>query len=330
MSKSKSTESRRTTSGDVARRANVSRTTVSFVLNGVTDQKISDATREAVLKAVRDLGYRPNRAARALVSGTSNTVIAVIPTSQLGEGALMLLGALTTELGQRGFSLVVWFESDDHDALGTLVRDLRPAGVFPLYGSLPAWVDGRYLYDSPSLESLHLPPNHLDAGTYAQVGYLYERGHQRVGYVGVSEPVMTVSDLHRHDTVVVASADLGMAAPVGVRIDAEGAAAASALQRLRTEGVTALCCYNDRIAFMMIHAMRQAGLRCPDDLAVIGYDAIPLSAWSAPPLTSVAWDPVETAAAFADLLLDSLQLPSPPRTRPQEPPRVEIVERESA
>src|SRR6218665_87784 len=73
------------TSADVARRANVSRATASYVLNGGTSQKMSEKTRNAVRLAAAELGYRPNLAAQSLATGASKIVLFVIPYVHLGE-----------------------------------------------------------------------------------------------------------------------------------------------------------------------------------------------------------------------------------------------------
>ena len=78
----RSTSAQAPTSSEVARRAGVSRTTVSFVLNGVTDKGISEATRERVLTAARELGYEPHAMARSLAGGASGTVALVIPKAE--------------------------------------------------------------------------------------------------------------------------------------------------------------------------------------------------------------------------------------------------------
>ena len=76
---------RRPTMTDVARRANVSQATVSYIVNNVATQSISQATRTAVEKAIEELGYRRNAQARSLASGTSGVIVCVIPPLPLAE-----------------------------------------------------------------------------------------------------------------------------------------------------------------------------------------------------------------------------------------------------
>src|SRR5438105_4346468 len=95
------------TSTDVAKTAGVSRTTVSYVLNGTEDGRISQATRAKVLAAVRQLGYAPNAQARLLRAGTSDVVLMPMPRDPLGPMFDTLLSSLSTELADRGLTLLI-------------------------------------------------------------------------------------------------------------------------------------------------------------------------------------------------------------------------------
>src|SRR4029077_8586433 len=88
----------RTTTADVARLASVSTATVSYVLNNAEGRKISPRTREAVYRAAKRLGYRPNLAARNLARGKSGAVLYVVPRVAVGEMPLQAGSRMTTEL----------------------------------------------------------------------------------------------------------------------------------------------------------------------------------------------------------------------------------------
>lgn len=76
--------------------------------------------------------------------------------------------------------------------------------------------------------------------------------------------------------------------------------------------MTAVCAQSDEIACLVLHGIRQAGLRCPDDLAVIGIDADPLGAYCSPPLTTVEFNPAAVADAALAAVLTTLGFPAPP------------------
>ena len=103
----------RPTSSDVARLANVSQATVSYVLNGAAGQKISEKTQAAVWNAARELGYRRNLAARNLKAGRGGVVLFVFPRMGLGEWPLEAGGQVTKILARHGIVLSMQFETDD-------------------------------------------------------------------------------------------------------------------------------------------------------------------------------------------------------------------------
>ena len=78
------------------------------------------------------------------------------------------------------------------------------------------------------------------------------------------------------------------------------------------EGVTAVCAQSDEVACLVLYGIREAGLTCPGDLAVIGVDAAPIGALSSPPLTTVEFNPTAVADVAVAALLTELKYPSPP------------------
>jgi DNA-binding LacI/PurR family transcriptional regulator len=113
----------------------------------------------------------------------------------------------------------------------------------------------------------------------------------------------------------VAAAARGLPALTVGALAADGTDAEAVVRGWVTEGVTAVCAQSDETAFVVLHGIRQAGLTCPDDLAVIGVDATALGAVSAPPLTSVAFDAetivdVSVAAMIAELGYPAEEEPS--------------------
>ena len=113
------------TSTEVARRAGVSRTTVSFVLNDVRDQGISDSTRAKVLAAARDMGYQPNAAARTLAGGSTGTVALVIPKgSHLYVDVFLaqLAASINEECHRYGLRMLIESTEDDGREPGGFVQ----------------------------------------------------------------------------------------------------------------------------------------------------------------------------------------------------------------
>lgn len=300
----------RPTKVDVARLANVSTATVSYVLNNVEGQRISPKTRAAVHEAARTLGYRPNLAARNLAVGGSGVVLYVVPRIALGELPMEVGSRLTTALARHGIVLSLQFETDDDRNVVDAIADLNPmavTSVFPLSGDAQATVTARGI---PQIHvgsaQLHaLGALHLSIGEL-RIDHLVSRGHRRLAFAYSDvERLRPLGDYWLEGLRVAARGrdlpDLAVGA-----VDTDGVNAAAVVSDWIGRGVTAVCAQSDETAFVVLHGLRQAGLRCPQDLAVIGVDARPLGAVSGPPLTSVGFDAkviveVAVAAMMAEL-----------------------------
>ena len=176
----------RPTSSDVARLANVSQATVSYVLNGAVGQKISEKTQAAVWKAARELGYRRNLAAGNLKAGRGGVVLFVFPRMGLGEWPLKAGGQVTKILARHGIVLSMQFETDDGSNVIEAIADLDPiaiASTFPLSGDVAAAVA------AAGIHQISLGDGHLGALAELnwavgelQVDDLTSLGHQRLAF----------------------------------------------------------------------------------------------------------------------------------------------------
>jgi DNA-binding LacI/PurR family transcriptional regulator len=300
----------RPTKADVARLAKVSTATVSYVLNNVEGQTISPATRAAVRKAAQRLGYRPNLAARNLAVGGSGVVLYVVPRIALGELPMEVGSRLTTALARHGLVLSLQFETDDDENVVDAIADLNPiavTSVFPLSGAALAAVTAAGIpqihVGSQQLRALgHL---HLTVGEM-RVDHLVSRGHRRLAFAYTDiEKLRPLGDYWLEGLRVAAEKRDLPKIVVGTLLT-DGTNAADVVTRWVDEKVTAVCAQGDETAFVALHGLRQSGLRCPEDLAVIGVDARALGAVGAPPLTSVSFDAkaiveVAVAAMMAEL-----------------------------
>jgi LacI family transcriptional regulator len=171
-----------------------------------------------------------------------------------------------------------------------------------------------------------------DTTDLAQVAvrHLLGLGHRRIAYVSYAPPEYpSVSQRERGWRAALREA--------GVRVGKDWVAYANisaqsgfdATQQLLARGVkfTALFAGNDTIAFGALRALREAGLRVPEDVAVVGYDDIPLAAFASPPLTSVRTDPVGHGRQAVQMLLKQLgRLPPDAALDTAEPPRLVVRE----
>jgi DNA-binding LacI/PurR family transcriptional regulator len=277
---------RRPTSADVARRAGVSRATVSYVLNNAPHQTIPDATRQRVLDAARDLDYTPHAGARALRAGESDLVLLITGGVPYGPNLSIIITALDAVVAAGGRSLVLWGQQDPHDLRAALAH-LQP-GVIITLGRFDD--EQRALLDRARIPYVEAPrePVSTDHGAILQVRHLARRGHRRIGHLTTDDPGLALFATTRLAGVRAACAALGLDPPLVAELPA-GAGATAVLRGWtdRPDPVTAVAGYNDVHAAACLAAADHLGLRVPADLAVIGLDDDPMSRYTRPPLTTV-------------------------------------------
>ncbi|MFC4944360.1 LacI family DNA-binding transcriptional regulator [Pseudonocardia sp. GCM10023141] len=325
--------SRRITLADVGRAAGVSSATVSYVLNDVPNQKISEATRARIRRAVEELGYTRSAAARALSTGRGDTVLLVLPPWPIGPLIAEVIDGLTDDLGRQGLSLVTRRELPQR-SVAALWRELAPAAVIYFgevdvaerqamrrAGTYVTSISGQVSDDAADLVTSTTGSGPL------QVAYLAAAGHRRLGVAVPTDPRLGSLPDGRLAGIRAACAAAGLPAPDvrPVALDVAGADAAVAAWH---GSVTAVCAYNDEVAFAVLHGMRRAGLRAPSDLAVIGVDDIPTAPFADPPLTTVKQD-IAAITAHVSRLVGAGIAGAPP---PPHPTRdfLSVVSRESA
>lgn len=292
----------RATSADVARRAGVSRTTVSFVLNDRPDASIAEETRRRVLAAAEELGYHVHGAARALAGGGSQTIGLVLrqDPEQVAADALLAdtLWGIGEEVHRHGFRVLVEPLPPRGGHYSDLVRSQRVDGLivsgprsddeelavlvgeeFPiiLQGSLPGLA-------APSIDVDN------EAGAREAVAHLIALGHRQIGCVTNAPRAYTAAQ----ERLTGYSDALGAAGlAFDERLVVEGAFDATsgwqAMQELirRAPDVTAVFVASDVVAFGALRALREASLRVPHDVSVVGFDDIALARHFDPPLTTV-------------------------------------------
>lgn len=314
-------------SAEVARRAGVSRTTVSFVLNDVRDRGISEATRERVLAVARELGYEPNAAARTLAGGATRTVALVVPRIEhLHVDAFLaqLVGSVNQACHAHGLRLLI--ESTEGEGRepggflqlvrsrsidGLIVANLRTVEIEHLRrlrdSRVPLVVLGCNL---PASEGFATMGDDTWQSARLAVRHLLELGHRRVGLVNYAAPEFH-SASQRERGWRQALADAGIDAdPRWIAhgdISAHSGHEATRELLARGQALTALFAGNDTIALGALRALHEAGLRVPQDMALVGYDDIPLAPLAVPALTSVHTDPVGHGRLAVQMLLAQLR-----------------------
>jgi DNA-binding LacI/PurR family transcriptional regulator len=312
------------TSSEVAARAGVSRATVSFVLNNARGQTISEATRQRVLDAARDLGYTPHAGARSLAGGTAGTVALVIPkAAHLQDDAFIgqLFATVNAECHRHGLKLLIEATEDEGQAPGGFVRLVQSRRIDGLIVVNPRVSEHEHI---ERLRDAHIPMvvfgaelRHLagahvmgnDNGDSARIAvqHLLDLGHRHIAYVSFARnEYHSVQQRERGWRLTLQAAGIEPGDDWVEYGDISAQSGYEAMQRLlgRNPHFTALFAGNDTIAFGAMRALAEAGRRVPEDVAVVGYDDIPLAAFAHPPLTTLRSDPARHGReAVAELLL---------------------------
>ncbi|WP_062299908.1 LacI family DNA-binding transcriptional regulator [Demequina maris] len=284
----------RASMSDVARLAGVSGQTVSRVANGSLN--VSPGTRQRVLEAMDSVGYTPNTAARALRSGSFET-IGVIAHRLARTGESSIVEAVVQ--AARGFGHTVTLldidstEHEDvaeaasrlsHQAIDGLIiirAEIEDAGRLALPAGLPVVVaDATFGGRLPMVGADHA------GGARAAVTHLLDLGHRTVHHVaGPADSIPARARLQAWREVLE---ERGITPPAPLQGDwtAESGRAAGAELAARDDA-TAVFCANDEMAAGLMLACTEAGRSVPHDLSVVGFDDIPLAGYLCPPLTTV-------------------------------------------
>jgi DNA-binding LacI/PurR family transcriptional regulator len=296
---------------DVAKLAGVSHQTVSRVLND--HPNVRERTRLRVRAAITELGYRPNRAARVLATGTSQ-VIGFVSRSSTLYGPAATLAALAEEALQHGFAVnVESVRTLDRRQVAAAIGRLLDQRVAGLVVIAPVESANDALDDLPA----NIPVVNVDgdprrptelvtvdqaAGAYAATTHLLEAGHRTVWHV--SGPSDWFDSQGRIAGWQQALTEAGAEIPPLMPADWSAASGYRAGQILaRMNDVTAVFAANDHLALGILRALHELGRRVPEDISVVGFDDVPEAEYFIPPLTTVRPGFEAVATASLDLLL---------------------------
>ena len=330
---------KRPTQKDVAEKAGVSRSTVSYVLNDQTELKIpiSDETRQRVMDAIAELGYEPDARAQSLRSGDTNIVGVIIPVIQ-NPFFWQILSGVSSALQENGYSLHLSHHPLDLQQEANTIRELtrQPVDGFILLAAikylLPRLTDhlrksGRPIVEitAAKAEFDHVVHTY-SRGTRALMTHLLELGHRRIGFIyGITKDVQGFDRLLIYRDVLK-EVDL-QPYEVHCNESLEGAYQAAYTLLQRKDRPTALLVINDMLAIAVMRAAGDLGLTIPGDLSVAGFDDIPFSNYTLPRLTTVSGKSEESGREAVRLLLRRFEEPDLPQQVVT--PEVELIIRES-
>jgi len=321
MSKSPSTKSRalgKVTLSDVAALAGVAPMTASRAIN--QPELVSALLRERVDKAVQELGYVPNRAARALASAQSKVIVVLVPSLSNAVFTAVLAG-VQDALDPCNYQILIgntrYSDAEEEKLLATYMQS-NPDGIL-LSGLTHSPRVQQMLATSrvPVVSMMDLSPepgalsvgfSQVDAG-YTMTRYLIDKGYRRIGYMAaqLDERTLKRGDGYRKAMEEAGLADraLEMMCPEPSTI----ALGAELLGRMLANmpGLDAIFCGNDDLAHGAIFQCQRRGIKVPEELAISGFNDLPASAWMKPSVTTIGTPRYQTGYEAAKLLLASIR-----------------------
>jgi LacI family transcriptional regulator len=311
---------------DVARLAGVHPATASRALNEQTRSLVRAETAERVVEAARSLDYRPDHMARSLKTRRSSTVGVIVPdlTNPLFPP---IVRGIEDRLTPRGYVALLGNTDNDDDRERRVIEGMRDRHID---GLIVATARRRHalLVDSSRsgmpivlvnrvVDDHLLPSVSVDdpLGARQAVAHLVSLGHQRIGHVAGPQQLSTGHGRYRG--FVGGLEACGLEPDHRLIVFADSFSEAEGYRRsveLLESGrrPTAIVAGNDMIALGTLRALEDAGLSCPGDISVVGFNDMPFMDRIAPPLTTVRLPHYEVGAAAADLLLERLADPGAP------------------
>ena len=307
---------------EIAKISGVSRSTVSRVINN--DARVRDETRQRVQEVINRLGFQPNAMARSLAGGKSHILGLVIP---VGVSALfvdpyfpLLIQGVSSACNAREYSVVLWLAEPEYER--RMMREILHNGLVsgvivasmvfddPIVHALaesdiPFILVGRH----PDNEKIsYVDVDNLNSAREA-VSHLVRLGRKRVATI--TGPQNMVVGIDRYQGYLDAVRRAGLVVDPNLVAEGDfsdmgGYMCMKSLLPFRPDAVFAA---SDIMAVGAMRAINEAGLRIPVDVAVVGFDDIPVAAHTNPPLTTIRQPAMRTGSLSTEVLIDMVEHP---------------------
>jgi LacI family transcriptional regulator len=316
--KKRKTDRKFLTSNDVARKAGVSRTAVSYALNGQPNAHVSEETRAKILQAAQELGYTTHSLARALRKGQSEEICFIVDLP-FSIHRTELFVSLHQHALLNGCTLVVYYShSLSAEQLQELLLKIfarRPMGLIATARSMSPenvilaqrmGVENVVLYSVKPLEYAPtiLLPTELSGRLAAQ--HLLDRGHRRIGLVQPTDPLEEYGFLQRLQGMrsVIGETPGASLEILPLQYSLPAAYTFVDTYLTTTNHPTGLYGYNDEYSLLLLGALIDRGVQIPEEVAVIGTDDILFSEMIRPTLTTIRLDNTSFGQRAVDIILD--------------------------
>jgi len=311
----------------IAKLSGVSRSTVSRVVNN--DPNVSLVTREKVMQVIKRVNYTPNAAARGLAAGCTHVLGLVIP---MGVSTLftdpyfpILIQGVSSACNMREYSVMLWLAEPEYER--RQIRQIMYSGLVDGViissmllndslvqalsdGDLPFMLIGRHPTD---MRASYVDADNI-GGAREAVTHLLRLGRTRVATI--TGPQNMIAGADRLAGYLAALRDRAMVSEPGLIAEGDFTEAGGyrAMQQLLPHRPDAVFAASDMMAVGALRALREAGLRVSEDVAIVGFDDLPQAARTEPPLTTVRQPTYRLGTTTVDALLDLIEYPdSSPR-----------------
>jgi LacI family transcriptional regulator len=309
---------------DVAKKAGVSKGTVSAVINAKSSVKQS--TREHILKVMKELNFRPKGVARNMKNGDRNKSIGIIIKDINYPFYTAIASGAKDYANKKGYAVVVTSSESDHENEKKLThlfstKDIKGTIIAPVIEGT-AEIEHLFqlkminypfvlLEDVSGIQSNVVTIDNLQAIKKA-VKYLIDNGHQKiVHFAGPADSYHTVERIEgfRHAfSERTLAFNKKMIVPIGSQYDESHKGALRYFKGRKTSDYpTAIVCFNDQQAFAVMAALQELGIKVPDDVSIIGNDDIYYAKIYPVPLTTIRAPQHEIGRMAAEILIDNIE-----------------------
>jgi LacI family transcriptional regulator len=308
---------------DIAAKAGVSRSTVSRIVNN--SPNVSEKTRQRVLAVIAQEGYSPNPAARALVTQRTQVIGVIIPLAPLTffEDAFYfptLLQGISSTTSQRDYAMMLWLTQSEEDRqkfYDRIIKNRLMDGVIiasavrgePLIDHFSQSGMPFVLVEDPGLSTDQISYVTIDNVSAAReaVAHLIALGRKRIGHITGNLHISDGLDRLEGYQQALQAGDLEVDENLIVEGNFSHQSGYEGMKKLLPCGVDAVFASNDITARGVLQALQEAGVRVPEDVALVGFDDLPTASHVAPRLTTVHQPIEEKGALAASMLLDLIE-----------------------
>lgn len=307
---------------EIAKLSDVSRSTVSRVING--DPNVKEETRQRVLKVIERINFQPNLAARSLAAGRTNVIGLVIPAgiAEIFSDPWFpqVVNGISTACNIKGYSVMLWLAEPEyerqmitkilHSGLldGVVVSsiDINDPIVQALYDSkMPFILIGRH----PSLQIQYIDVDN-EAGGYKATKHLIDIGHKKIATIAGPQNLIAGLDRFHGYRRALEESNRFFDPQLVVEGDFSEGSGYEACKMLLPHKPDAIFVANDTMALGALRAMREVGIKVPEDIAIVGFDDIPNAISSPVPLTTVRQPTQEMGVAAVNSLIKKITQPA--------------------